>query len=86
MDISLKRCLTRAPSPEFLVFLQVIVASRCLHFRSMFSSQMREALQVVPLVLVRVLIVTHYQSEITLEDVQATAFSRLLEFLYRFPQ
>lgn len=47
---------------------------------------MREALQVVPLVFVRVLIVTHYQSEITLEDVQATAFGRLLEFLYRFPQ
>ncbi len=51
----------------------------------MFSSQMREALQVVALVLARVSIVTHYQSEITLEDVQATAFSRLLEFLYRFP-
>lgn len=30
----------------FFIALQVIVASRCIHFKSMFSSQMREAVQV----------------------------------------
>jgi hypothetical protein len=32
--------------PSFLTRLQVIVSARCVHFRSMFNSQMREAVQV----------------------------------------
>lgn len=45
---------------------KVIVASRCVHFRSMFNSRMREALQ----------------PEIIIEDAGPVAFSRMLEFLY----
>lgn len=70
---------------------QVIVAARCIHFRSMFGSRMREALQVCAWFAVRHVYtwfasVTQLQHEITIEDATATAFSRMLEFLYRWRQ
>ena len=70
-------------------FLQVIVASRCVHFRSMFNSRMREALQVLcfscqefDYLTIHLL----FQPEIIIEDAGPVAFSRMLEFLYRFFQ
>ena len=67
---------------------QVIVAARCIHFRSMFGSRMREALQVRRIVCCEAWFasVTQLQHEITIEDASATAFSRMLEFLYRWRQ
>jgi hypothetical protein len=47
---SVASCLKCTPrcriSYSFVFLLQVIVAARCVHFRSMFNSRMREALQV----------------------------------------